>query len=291
MSFLYIRGEKFHCKQCEKVITSEFVGAPILTQIGDLNVYQQIEFNKKFMPADYEPNKNGYYFHELVICESCMQSHIIKDVLIYKNSKSIPFYHIKNILEESRKMVIQVMEVEKILFSEKFNRDFCYAFDGSTFESTIGQKKFKLTNHKRELAEKFTESARISIVEAYTNHITKTHDFKDISQQYEKSVNILEKECKKILERNQQEYFNKIIYTIKVNLNTHICHPNTVRERQQQHEATKLYYGPYKIPIEEMKNYFSMDIKDKLIHEDTYEFRSLFRDLNILIVKKIEQNC
>lgn len=291
MSFLNIRGEMFHCKQCEKVITSEFAGAPTLTQIGDFNVYQQIEFNKKFMPADYEPNKNGYYFHELVICESCMQSRIIKDVLIYKNSKSLPFYHIKNILEESRKMVIQVMETEKISFSEKFNRDFCYAFDRSTFESTIGQKKFKLTNRKRELAEKFTEGSRRSIVEAYTNHIMETHAFKDISRQYERSVNILEKECKKILESNQQEYFNKINYNLKVNLNSHICHPYTGRERRQPLETIELYYGPYKIPIEEMKNYFSMDIKDKLIHEDRYEFRSLFRDLNNLIVEKIEQSC
>ena len=41
MSFLLLRGKMYHCAGCSLTVPTEYEGGPMLTQIGDMNVYEQ----------------------------------------------------------------------------------------------------------------------------------------------------------------------------------------------------------------------------------------------------------
>ena len=73
MSFLLLRGEKYHCIQCEKVLTVEFQEEKEY-QIGDQAVYEQTLLNKKGKWIFNKTSDMGNYYHKEAICDKCLSN-------------------------------------------------------------------------------------------------------------------------------------------------------------------------------------------------------------------------
>lgn len=73
MSWLNIRGKVYHCLRCPEIITVEYEGDACMTQIGDNRVHAQMALTQRYGQPKANPDSEGYYLHEEVICEPCFK--------------------------------------------------------------------------------------------------------------------------------------------------------------------------------------------------------------------------
>lgn len=71
MSFLPVSGKIYICDECDKHIRVEYEGGAQLTQIGDDNIREQMQISEKFNQPNKDPDTEGYYLYEIIICEDC----------------------------------------------------------------------------------------------------------------------------------------------------------------------------------------------------------------------------
>ncbi len=73
MSWLNVPGKLYHCVKCNEEIKIECEGGACLTQIGDNRVYEQITLTQRYGQPAANPDSEGYYLHDEVICEPCFK--------------------------------------------------------------------------------------------------------------------------------------------------------------------------------------------------------------------------
>lgn len=75
MALMLVAGKIYHCSDCSKEIRVNYEGGAQWILIGDAFVDQQVGFLKVFSQPLANPEKQGYYIHEKVICEVCTQAY------------------------------------------------------------------------------------------------------------------------------------------------------------------------------------------------------------------------
>lgn len=74
MSWLWLKGEKIHCSECESSVEIYYEDAPRFVQVGDINVVLQRQLNERYNePGDGFDSKTAMFFHVVGICENCLQ--------------------------------------------------------------------------------------------------------------------------------------------------------------------------------------------------------------------------
>ncbi len=139
MSFLNVAGKIYYCLQCKSTTRICFEGGPKFTQIGDLNIFEQMEISQKLGQPNSDPDREGYYLYDLVLCEKCYQQYLQKNgekekviqPLVREFYKLINERHllIKSLVPEINDMVAKqihsftIEELDKLL-EERFDKDF-----------------------------------------------------------------------------------------------------------------------------------------------------------------------
>lgn len=74
MSFLLVTGKLYHCESCGAQVRVEYEGGAQLTQIGDENVFEQMELAERLGQPGDNPEREGYWLHDFMICGDCRVS-------------------------------------------------------------------------------------------------------------------------------------------------------------------------------------------------------------------------
>lgn len=282
MSFLLIRGEMFHCTNCRRMFTVDFEGGPQATQIGDFNVYEQIELNREFMPEIFKCESEGYYFHEPVLCETCL-SILDHKTILYEVDKYPPFDVLMSYSQKYSKIIKADRQDYIDSFISKVDKSYCQQLSPTVFEETIGHKFFKITSHKNELAQRYIEGTKTEILKNYFDHITGSDKYKETASEYKNLISTCEQECRDLLEKGITGYCQELDLNGTVNLNPHICYETTIRKRIPPKDHFSLFDGPYEIDTEGLKAFLSEGINQRLIDIDEFEQEALLQ----LIQKKV----
>lgn len=285
MSFLFLRGEMFHCTECCLSLSLDFVGGARLTQIGDFNVYVQIELNKEFMPETYVCETDGYYFHKPVLCSRCLQPVLNSETIIYKSDQSPPFEILLSYTEKYSSFMKDCIQEYTDDFISRMDKLFCQQLSPESYENTIGHKYFRITFKKQELSQKFIYSTRGKLFKAFIEHITNHEKFKQMASEYSNLVSMCEQECRDLLKQGIKTYYEEIELNGEVNLNPFIVHEALIRRRIPPEEPISVYDGPYEIRTGKLRNFLSKSVSRRLIKLGRYDKEKLFS----LILKKMEE--
>ncbi len=285
MSFLFLRGEMFYCTECCLSMSLDFIGGARLTQIGDFNVYEQIELNKEFMPKTYDCETDGYYFHKPVLCSRCLHSVLNSETIIYKSDQSPPFETLLSYTKKYSSLMKDCIQEYTDDFISRMDKLFCQQLSPEVYENTIGHKYFRITFKKQELSQKYIHSTRGKLFKAFIAHITNHERYKQMASEYSASISMCEQECRDLLEQGIETYYEEIELNGEVILNPFIVYEALIRKRKAPQEPISVYDGPYEIRTGKLRNFLSKSVSRRLIKLDRYDKEKLFG----LIQKKMEE--
>ena len=132
MSFLLVAGKIFVCQKCQKLITIEYEGGALLTQIGDENVMQQSEYSQHMKQPNSNPDEQGHFLYDIGLCTSCYhvqnsRSDQLKNEEIFEITNSITTSN-----EEAKAAILEVLPgLLKGIASEMTIDDVSSAVNGS----------------------------------------------------------------------------------------------------------------------------------------------------------------
>lgn len=265
MSYLLIRGKTLICTNCDFTLPIEYEGGAQATQIGDLNVWEQREINKKHMPADYNPDKYGYYFFVEAICGDCLQARLDDKTVAYDKNTSPPFDDVEHIVYRLSEAIEEDLEKAAAKYAKLFNADYCRQLAPEVYEKTIGQKYFKLTNKKWTLAEQYIDQAKNNIIEDFKKYLAASEVMKEYVEVYQEVYAEYEAELKELMEGGKTKYYQQLDLTGAENLNPYICYDQTVRTQIKPDNDYAIYEGPYSIPRKAVRIYLSSGPFDQLV--------------------------
>ncbi|MFA9422271.1 MAG: hypothetical protein ACERLG_01745 [Sedimentibacter sp.] len=287
MSFLNIRGKMIHCLNCDNLVTIEYVGGNVQTQIGDASVMQQRELNEEFMPADYDFKNEGYYYHDGAICKDC-----IKDIqqnddnYLLVDSDYIVFHY----LEAVHNIMDHISRLPYSLYSEYLNNlteNTLKQINEELFAEIINTKTFGLKKEKKRLSQMFVEKSKEEINKSYKDFIKNSNEYK----QLKKEGRVLsEKYEEKVIENLDFEgpIYRKINYMDTNNLNPYIVAETTVRVPLEVIGNTEFYEEAVEINKKSVLALFKNKSKFTLNnHEARKSIDYKYKGLNKKIVNEM----
>lgn len=231
MSFLNVAGKIYYCFQCKSTTRICFEGGPQLTQIGDLNIFEQMEISRKLGQPNSDPDREGYYLYDLVLCEKCYQQYLQKNgeqekviqPLVREFSKLINEKQrlIEYLVPEIKDMVakqIHSFAVEELdnLLEEHFDKDF------GDKHALPGKKKGKFN-------QLYTQSIRHKAIPYFLKTALADEKIDKAVSSYLKMVETAWLEpTHKFRDEVVQTYVPSAIRRAE-NLNNYICYEATVR--------------------------------------------------------------
>jgi len=125
MSWLLVRGKIFICENCNREIKIKYKDGAQFTQIGDINIYTQLEYSKKLGQLCKNPDEEGYYLYDFGICENCIHKILSKEAfeanmkileLIHQlfTLKNIVFQKLNEIIENNKEAIFNNIDYKKI---------------------------------------------------------------------------------------------------------------------------------------------------------------------------------
>lgn len=230
MSWLNIRGKIYHCLKCPENITVKYEGCARLTQIGDNRVYEQMALSQKYGQPIANPDIEGYYLHDDVVCEQCFKKHYMKggqyDVAIHMKALcdrllEIRDKHAENIRRSTEATFNNLLENISPINLREINR--------SAFDKTIGLKIFKLRNKRKDLIEQFVSSAKDSINFFIYNQVNSDPYIQGIIGQSALEVQPVIENIKKLLTNLKGKIFMAHRINLPENLNDYVQYEMTTR--------------------------------------------------------------
>jgi hypothetical protein len=71
MSWMLVSGKVYFCTKCQGHIQVEYEGGALETQVGDSVIDEQSVLLDEFAQPNVNPETDGYYLYEKIICEDC----------------------------------------------------------------------------------------------------------------------------------------------------------------------------------------------------------------------------
>lgn len=239
LSWLNIKGKIYHCAKCGTTIKVGYECGAYPTQIGDMNVFQQIALNKKYDTTINNQDSTEYYFHDTKgICERCFEEYGIKSSLEILNM----FVTIRNYYEKYNnkfQIVSKSILVEYInnLSKEKFKE-----IDIESYDNTIGHKYFKLTFKRDKLIEEFLSLVREKILNELKEMLKDDIKLTKIIKSYNKKTEELNDTIVKSLREYKGKFFYDKYINETENLHDFIEYEYTVRKPVDNTPKVKFYY-------------------------------------------------
>jgi hypothetical protein len=263
----------FHCEKCGKSLPIEFEGGPRQTQIGDVNVIQQTSLNEQLMPADYDLERQGYYFHSIALCGGCLESTFGKDVVIFKEGHEDPieallYYSNSGRAKEVAERIEEIAESCVQEFVLGLDPEHLQAINPGAYAETIGQKKFKLTAYKTILSKEYLEKNKDKLDKEFSDYVKGSKAYQELENEYIAMVLPYEQECSKLLKEEVKRYFAELNLDSEVNLNHSIIFETTVRKRIPPEQAFSLYKGPFAIPSDAIQLILSKNLWQRIIKSE-----------------------
>jgi hypothetical protein len=269
----------FHCRDCGSSYTIEFEGGAKETQIGDENVFRQINLNEKFMPPTYDCKNQGYYFHEFILCEDCLKNSLDNQTIIYKVNDYPPFENLFYLNNKFSELIKDIAQENIDGFISKIDLNFCQQLHPEAYKETIGQKLFKLTSHKNELTKNYIKKAKLQIGISFEDYIKSSENYLEVVKEYSYLVSPYEQESKNLLNNSVKKYYREIDLSQTVNLNPYICYESTVRKRVVPLIKFSVFDGAYNIPTAKLKDILSKSVEQRLILTGTPAFGAMFDEV------------
>jgi hypothetical protein len=263
----------FHCEKCGKSLPIEFEGGARQTQIGDVNVIQQTSLNEQMMPADYDLERQGYYFHSVALCGDCLEPTIGKDVVIFKEDHEDPietllYYSNSGRAKEVAERIEEIAEncVQEFILDLDLER--LQAINPDAYAETIGQKRFRLTAYKTMLSKEYLEKNQDELDKQFNDYVKESKDYQKLENEYITMVSPYEQECSKLLKEGAKKCFVELNLNSEVNLNHSIIFETTVRKRILPEQAFSLYKGPFEIPSDAIQLILSKNLWQRIMKSE-----------------------
>lgn len=236
MSWLNIQGNMYHCLKCSEIVTVEYEGGACLTQIGDNRIYEQTALTKRYSQPTANPDAEGYYLHNEIICEPCFKKRYMKDGQydVAMNMETL----CNRLLEIKDKHTVNVGKAAESAFDnwlENISPSNLREIDTSAFDKTIGLKIFKLRNKRKYLIEQFVSSAKDSIITFIHNQINRDPCLQDAIRQYASEAQPIIDSIRRLLANLKRKFFLKgEIFRVRrinqpENLNDYVRYEMTTR--------------------------------------------------------------
>ncbi|MBE7547032.1 MAG: hypothetical protein HS127_07860 [Planctomycetia bacterium] len=236
MSWLNIRGKMYHCLKCSEIVKVEYKGGACLTQIGDNRLYEQTALTKRYGQPTANPNTEGYYLHNEIICEPCFKKRYMKsgqhDVAMNMEALCNRLSGIKDKYAEN---VGRATEAAFNNWLENISHGNLREISTSAFDKTIGLKIFKLRNKRKDLVGQFVSSAKDSIIASILNQINSDPCLRDATRQYASEAQPIVDSIRKLLTNLKGKFFHKgeifRVHRINLpeNLNDYVLYEMTTR--------------------------------------------------------------
>ncbi|MCR4693175.1 MAG: hypothetical protein K5664_04770 [Firmicutes bacterium] len=233
MSFLNIRGEKIYCEKCGECITIEYEGGPQMTQIGDMEVYEQMEVSKELLP-DYDAEKYGYYFIRVAVCSKCKS----KRKKVFDDDYILFRYMDKyNELEEFKENMLE--EMVKYI-RKNLSEDMLREIDADAYEELKQKKHFGIKKEKVRIAEEYVRRAKRNIYPYMQKQFNKDERLIRLADELRQLEPEAEAEVIKYWRSGLKGYC-KISITQPRNLNPYICYDATIRTPKEKTGNVDMY--------------------------------------------------
>jgi len=285
MSFLNLRGKMIHCSNCDKTATVEYEGGNRLTQIGDVNVMEQEELNKRYMPSSYDYQQEGYYFHSTAICKNCLES----DSQLAKESVLLePDYLLLTFLSETQiftSMLSRIIDTCADEYCKDFSVDKLKRINNEGFNYISGTKTFGLKKEKKRLSTSFAYGSCVLIEKDLKKFISESDAYLNLAAR----VKMMHDNY--TIAAMEDFDFSKNIYiridpTANENLNDYISTEMTVRTGAGATDCIDFYDGPVK--FDEVTFWLMVDDHTKYTLDST-EAQKKIHNLEIEIIRRLEQ--
>ncbi|KXK32965.1 MAG: hypothetical protein UZ01_00387 [Candidatus Brocadia sinica] len=244
MSWLNIRGKIYHCLKCPEIIKVEYEGGACLTQIGDDRVYEQMALTQRYGQPTANPDVEGYYLHDEVICETCFKERYIKggqyEVAMHMEAlcnrlSGIKDKHAENIRKATESAFNNWLEnISPGNFRE---------INTSAFDKTIGLKIFTLRGKRRDLIGQFVSSAKDSIIFFIYNQVNSDTSLQEVIGQYALEIQPVIENIKKLLADLKGKIFMAHRINKPENLNDYVRYEMTTRTPVESTPDTTVFYA------------------------------------------------
>jgi len=231
MSFLNVAGKIYYCFQCKSTTRVCFAGGPQLTQIGDLNVFEQMEISRQLGQPNSDPEREGYYLYDLVLCEKCYQQYLQKNEEMEKAIQPIVLEFSKLINEKHRLIGSLVPELNEMI-AKQVN---CFALEsldellGERFDKDLGDKHALPGKKRGKFNQLFTQSIRHKAIPYFLKKALAEEKIEQPVSSYLKQVETAWVEpTRKFRDEVVQTYIPFAIRRAE-NLNNYVCYEATVR--------------------------------------------------------------
>ena len=216
MSWLNIRGKIYHCLKCPEIIKVEYEGGACLTQIGDDRGYEQMALTQRYGQPTANPDAEGYYLHDEVICEACFKKRYMKGG---QHNIAMNMEDLCNRLSEIKdKHAENVGKAAESAFNnwlENISPGNFREINTSAFDKTIGLKIFTLRGKRRDLIGQFVSSAKDSIISFIYDQVNSNTHLRDVIKQYASEAQPIIESLAQGLNRTicfQRQRFNNFFY-------------------------------------------------------------------------------
>lgn len=250
MSFMEISGMVSHCHVCKIYSTVDFVDGTRWTQIGDGGVYEQKELNVKYRTT-------GKYHIEGLLCSTCYQAYAPDDIEKKRWSAAFQLrniaWNIKNIKIGYEQKVTEYLSniLMQWLDEYSFKLQETEVFNSIIYDKNINMKgrlKRVLSRHMHGAYEQYLRKAdEMLSVDSLPQVISSV-------EEYIKDCNPILEEAKAVYhELGKQDFMMWVKYETEqpINLNPHICYPDTTVRTPKPEERFAFYYNT-KVHVESM---------------------------------------
>lgn len=243
MSFMLISGKIFFCNECNKTIRVEYKGGPQITQIGDLNIMNQLELSeqmKKLKQPNPHPEEQGYYLYEVGYCEKCYKKRVDSD----EKDKIQEFFKIIETLTKIRSKTITA--IFKLLpemiesAASKMTPDDMGAAIGSPFDPYLGDRH-ALPAKRQRMIRAFIQDNSRSIESYLSKKVLEESSIAECIAKWEQSIEAKRNRFNLLMDQISSVYIMKKTNAVE-NLNDFIISDNSVRKPVFWSPNEKFYF-------------------------------------------------
>jgi hypothetical protein len=232
MSFLLVSGKSFRCKICKHTIQVEYEGGPAMTQIGDFNVSQQLEYSKEFGQPNENPETDGYSLLDFGVCQECYQNNVfLKDQATEENKQKLLSGY-DDLISKKYAFMEENLELFTKFISEKietFSLDDINIIAGQDFDPDLGDKYASPKKKKGLFNAYFQQNIRGRVVPYFLKCAFNDPDISQIVSDHNQSSKKQWKELRKLFSKKIISIHVPTLISQAENLNDYIQCESTVR--------------------------------------------------------------
>ena len=264
MSFLLLRGEMLHCEGCNKSLSFEYEGVS-RCQVGEGNVFGQMTYNKTYMPIDYKPEEDGYYFHRVCLCSKCISRN--KKIYIIDDNSEFP-----QIAGEYETLTNEVIETINISVKEMIELTTVDRFKELvelSIKAIPSTDELNQTIESQKLIKKRWDYCKNRLVRDYVRQSAELELKINIENRYQQFLKKLDEANKKLAAF--KGFFRKVDIISDRTVNPYITYEKTICRPIPQEENTDFYERSFKDANEILKEYHNRILKSSDQIQNTVE--------------------